>query len=451
MKDERFPPGFVWGAAMSAYQVEGAIDEDGRGESIWDRFSAEPGRVRAGDTGAIASDFYHRYRGDVALARELGLNGLRFSVAWPRILPEGRGRVNPAGLDFYDRLVEELLAAGIEPFATLYHWDLPQLLEDAGGWPTRATVDAFCEYAEAVVGRLGDRVRNWVTVNEPWVPAWQGYGVGLSGDGAHAPGRDSRKDALAAAHNLLLAHGRAVEIVRRDAPGAKVGITLNLAPNYPASESAEDVAAARESDGTGNRWFLDPVYRGVYPPDVVELYADDLPVVAAGDMDVISAATDFLGVNYYFPLRIKALASGGLAQVRRPGATITDMGEPWEVEPQGLVDLLLRLRDDYRPEAIHITENGAAFSDEQAHDGSVKDPERTAYLAGHVDAVARAIEQGAPVAGYFAWSLLDNFEWAHGYSKRFGLVYVHYPTLERIPKSSFHWYREFIAAQRAES
>jgi beta-glucosidase len=440
-----FPADFVWGAATASYQIEGAVDADGRGESIWDRFSATPGKVRNGDSGAIACDFFHRYADDVALMRELGLDSFRFSVAWPRVLPEGRGRVNDAGLDFYDRLVDVLLESGIQPCVTLYHWDLPQPLEDGGGWPARETVDAFAEYVEAVVGRLGDRVPRWITHNEPWVAAWLGYGWGL-----HAPGRTSEADALAAAHHLLLSHGRAVEILRRETPGAEVGITLNLMQDYPASSTEEDAAAARHVDGFRNRWFLDPVFRGEYPADLLEHFAASLPPIADGDLAAIATPIDVLGVNTYSRGVIGAGPDGGApTYVRVPDSEYTDMD--WEVYPDGLHDLLLRLRDDYAPARIAITENGAAFSDVRVHDGRVRDPERQAYLEQHVDAVARALVAGVPVTGYYVWSLLDNFEWQHGYSKRFGIVYVDYPTLERVPKASFAWYRDFIAAQRAAS
>jgi beta-glucosidase len=438
-----FPSDFVWGAASASYQVEGGADADGRGESIWDRFAATPGNVRNGENGAIACDFYHRYRDDIALMRELGLDAFRFSIAWPRIVPTGRGAVNTRGLDFYDRLVDALLEAGIEPFATLYHWDLPQVLEDAGGWPARATADAFVEYVDAVAGRLGDRVRRWITLNEPWVSAWVGYGWGH-----HAPGRVSERDALAASHHLLLAHGRAVEVLRRKSPRAQVGVTLNLSHVYPASQELADVAAARYVDGFNNRWFLDPIFRGAYPPDVLDHYAACAPDVRAGDLAEIARPIDFLGVNNYSRNLVQAGSDGnGPKHLRADGAQYTDMD--WEVYPDGLHDLLVRLRDDYAPPAIYITENGAAFPDVRGHDGRVHDPERRAYLESHVDAVRRAHDAGVPVRGYFVWTLLDNFEWAWGYWKRFGIVYVDFPTLERVPKDSFYWYRDFIAAQRA--
>jgi beta-glucosidase len=437
--DNTFPPDFLWGAATASYQIEGAVHEDGRGESVWDRFCATPGKVRNGDSGEPACDFYHRYPEDVALMRELGLDAFRFSIAWPRIVPSGRGPINEAGLDFYDRLVDELLAHGIEPFATLFHWDTPQALEDAGGWPSRATAKAFAEYTAAVVRRLGDRVRHWITHNEPWVHAWIGHSWGQ-----HAPGRTSEADAVAAAHHLLLSHGWAVDVIRAAAPGAQVGITLNLAQAYPASERLEDEAAARKVDGEGNRWFLDPLFRGAYPADLVERNELVAPVVQDGDLETISAPCDFLGVNNYFRFVVSDGVDGPRME-RVAESQHTDMG--WEVYPDGLHELLVRVARDYSPQAIYVTENGAAFGDVRVHDGQVHDPERTAYLQSHIDAVSRAIGDGAPVKGYFVWSLLDNFEWAFGYSKRFGIVYVDYPTLERVPKDSFHWYRDFIASQ----
>ena len=443
MTDEfAFPADFVWGAATAAYQVEGAVDEDGRGESIWDRFCATPGKVRNGETGAVACDFYHRFPDDIRLMHELGLDAFRLSIAWPRIFPEGRGRVNQSGLDFYDRLIDELLAQGVQPFPTLYHWDLPQALEDEGGWVARSTAEAFVAYAEVVAERLGDRVPHWITHNEPWVAAWLGYGTG-----EHAPGRASTDGALAAAHHLLLSHGWATEAIRRVVPDAQVGITLVLSPAYPASDSEADRLAAQNADGSHNRWFLDPVFRASYPADLLESFAPSAPPVEDGDLESIAAPLDFLGVNYYRRQVVRANPEGGPPLVvRDPDASYTAMD--WEIYPMGLFDLLVRVRDDYDPPPIYITENGAAFCDHVTHDGDVQDPERQAYVEAHVEAIASAIEAGVSMAGYFLWSFLDNFEWAHGYSKRFGIVYVDYPTLERVPKSSYRWYRDFIAKQR---
>jgi beta-glucosidase len=435
-----FPSDFTWGAATASYQIEGAAHEDGRGESVWDRFAATPGKVRNGDTGDIACDFYHRYPDDIALMRELGLDAFRFSIAWPRVLPEGRGRVNQAGLDFYDRLVDELLANGIEPFPTLFHWDTPQVLEDAGGWPARATAAAFVEFAEVVAERLGDRIRHWTTHNEPWVVAWIGHSWGV-----HAPGRTSEADAVAAAHHLLLSHGLTVEAIRRAAPGSRVGITLNLTHVYPATDTPEDEAAAWQVDGEANRWFLDPVFRGSYPADLLERNELVAPHLRDGDLETISVPIDFLGVNNYSRFVVRSGPTGPTFE-RDPEAQYTDMG--WEVYPDGLHRLLVRVGEDYSPAAIFVTENGAAFGDIRGHDGKVHDPERTGYLESHLAAVGRAIADGSPVKGYFVWSLLDNFEWSHGYSKRFGLVYIDYPTLERVPKDSFYWYRDFVASRR---
>ena len=430
-----FPSDFVWGAATAAYQVEGAATEDGRGESIWDRFSATPGNVANDDTGAIACDTYHRYAEDIRLMRTLGIGAFRLSVAWPRILPEGRGPVNRAGLDFYDRLVDDLLANGLDPYVTLYHWDLPQALEENGGWPVRDTVDAFTEYTEVVVARLGDRVRHWITQNEPWVISWLGYGLGV-----HAPGRTSDSDALAAGHHILLAHGRAAEVLRREAPDSEVGIAVDLVPMYPFSDTEADIEAAHREDGFRNRWFLDAVLGRGYPEDMLERYAEILPPIADGDLETIAAPLDFLGVNYYTRNVVRA----GVGEVATEGAEHTDMG--WEVYPDGLRDLLVRLHAEYELPDLYITENGAAFPDSR-NNGTVPDPRRIAYLGGHLDAVASAIADGVPVRGYFLWSLLDNFEWAFGYSRRFGIVYVDFETLERVPKDSFAWYRDFIAAQ----
>jgi beta-glucosidase len=434
-----FPADFLWGAATAAYQIEGAAREDGRGESVWDRFAATPGKVRNGGTGDIACDFYRRYPEDVALMRRLGLGAFRFSVAWPRVFPHGRGPLNQAGLDFYDRLVDELLENGVEPFATLFHWDTPQALEDEGGWTNRATVGAFVEYVEAVVGRLGDRVRYWITHNEPWVVAWLGHASGV-----HAPGRTNEADAVAAAHHLLLSHGRAVEAIRSLVPDARVGITHLITPAYPASSCSEDEAAAWQIDGEHNRWFLDPVFRGSYPSDLLERNEIVAPLVREGDLATIATPLDFLGVNNY--TRDLVSAGDGHPLLLRAEGAHTGMG--WEVFPEGLHRLLCRVAAEYAPPAIYVTENGAAYEDTRGHDGSVHDPERITFLDVYLDAVAQAVRDGVPVKGYFAWSLLDNFEWAQGYTKRFGLVYVDYPTLQRIPKDSFYWYRDFISSQR---
>jgi beta-glucosidase len=433
----RFPDGFTWGTATASYQIEGAVHEDGRGESIWDRFSHTPGKVVNGDTGDVACDHYHRWREDLDLMQNIGVNAYRFSVAWPRIVPGGRGSANPAGLDFYDRLVDGLLERDITPWVTLYHWDLPQVLEDQGGWPNRATADAFAEYSDAVTRRLGDRVKNWITLNEPWCSAFLGYF-----NGQHAPGRTEPNVWLEATHTLLLAHGQAVEVVRRNVPDAKVGITLNFSHTYPISESEADKAAARRWDGFFNRWFLDPLYGRGYPTDMLELYGrmGTAPKFDPADFDRIAAPTDFLGINYYNPafVRHDPDATGmQVGHVHVPGE-YTEMD--WLVYPQGLYDLLRRLASDYPTGPLYVTENGAAYPDEPPRDGRVDDPQRMAYYAMHVGACQQAIADGVPLAGYFAWSLMDNFEWAFGYTRRFGITYVDYDTQARTLKNSGRFY-----------
>jgi beta-glucosidase len=435
-----FPSDFLWGAATSAYQIEGAIDEDGRGASIWDTFCATPGKVQNGDSGAVACDSYHRYGPDIERMQELGLGAYRFSIAWPRILPEGRGRINGAGLDFYDRLVDDLLAAGIRPFVSLYHWDLPQALENAGGWPERATAEAFGDYVRIVAERLGDRVRDWLTQNEPYCISWLGYALGL-----HAPGRTDAAAAVAAAHHVLLSHGLAVEALRRESPEAQVGIVLDSWPVYPASDDPRDAAAAAEADGLRNRLFFDPVLRGSYPEDVLERLGDALPPVRDGDLATISVPIDFVGLNNYSRTIVTADDDGRPHSVTN-GRPTTEMG--WEIYPDGIHDVLVRLHRDYGVPSLYVTENGAAFPDVPRHDGRIEDRDRIDYLTQYLGAVARAIAEGVPIRGYFVWSLLDNFEWSYGYSKRFGLLYVDYPTLARIPKSSFYWYRDLIGAGR---
>ena len=442
MNDNAFPGDFVWGTATSSYQIEGAWNEDGKGESIWDRFSHTPGKIEDGSTGDVACDHYHRWREDVALMKEMGLHAYRFSIAWPRVLPEGRGRANPAGLDFYSRLVDALLEVEIEPFVTLYHWDLPQVLQDQGGWPARASAEAFVEYADLVSRRLGDRVKHWMTFNEPFVSALVGYL-----EGRHAPGHTDLDEALAAAHHLLLAHGWAVPVIRRNSPEAGVGIVLNLSGQVPASPSAADRAAAWRQDGIINRWFLDPLAARGYPGDIVQHYARPMDFVQAGDMEAMAVPLDFLGVNFYSRIVVRSKQVPEADNAPRtvfPSPERTEMG--WTVYPEGLYELLGRLHFDYRFPALYITENGAAYPDQVGPDGQVDDPSRVAYLKGHLAAAARAIAVGVPLRGYFAWSLLDNFEWAHGYTKRFGLIYVDYRTQRRVFKSSAHWYRRVIAA-----
>ncbi|MFE4171309.1 GH1 family beta-glucosidase [Streptomyces sp. NPDC056909] len=450
-----FPPGFLWGTATAAYQIEGAAQEDGRTPSIWDVYSRTPGRVRNGDTGDVATDHYHRWPEDIEIMSGLGVGAYRFSVSWPRVQPTGSGPASEKGLDFYRRLADGLLEKGIEPVVTLYHWDLPQHLEEAGGWPERDTAHRFAEYAGIVADALGDRVRTWTTLNEPWCSAFLGYGSGV-----HAPGRTDPADALRAAHHLNLGHGLAVRELRERLPaGAKVSVTLNLHHVRPLTGSEQDRNAVRRIDGVANRVFTGPMLTGAYPADVM---ADtegitDWSFVRDGDTELIHQPLDFLGVNYYSPTLVShhtgPAAHGsdghgasnhspwpGAGQVafhQTPGER-TAMG--WTIDPSGLYELLTRVRQDHPGLPVMITENGAAFDDYAAPDGEVRDPERIAYLRDHLAAVHRAIASGADVRGYFLWSLLDNFEWAYGYGKRFGTVHVDYPTQRRTLKSSAHWY-----------
>ncbi|MFG1829239.1 GH1 family beta-glucosidase [Micromonospora chersina] len=449
-----FPPGFLWGAATAAYQIEGAATEGGRTPSIWDTFSHTEGRTVAGHTGDVACDHYHRMPDDVRLMADLGLKSYRFSVSWSRVQPGGAGAVNAEGMDFYRRLVDELLGHGIEPWLTLYHWDLPQPLEDAGGWPARDTAGRFADYAQLVADALGDRVKYFTTFNEPWCSAFLGYGSGV-----HAPGRSDGADAVRAGHHLMLGHGLAVQALRAARPEAQLGITVNLYPVTPATDSPEDADAARRIDGLANRFFLDPVLRGAYPAD---LTADlrkvtDFGHVRDGDLAVISTPLDMVGVNYYSRHVVVAPVEGvereaywrspscwpGSEDVRfvTRGVPVTDMD--WEIDAPGLVETLERVHRDYTDLPLYVTENGSAFVDAVV-DGRVDDPDRLAYFDAHLRAAHAAISAGVPLKGYFAWSLMDNFEWAWGYTKRFGMVYVDYDSQLRIPKSSARWYADVI-------
>ena len=470
---EYFPEGFLWGVATAAYQIEGAPDEDGKGPSVWDTFSHTPGRVTHGDTGDIACDSYHRMDEDMALLSRLSVGAYRFSVSWPRIQPDGRGPANRAGLGYYSRLVDGLLERGITPVVTLYHWDLPQALQEAGGWAARDTAGRFAEYAAAVAGALGDRVRRWITLNEPWVAANQGYRTGT-----HAPGIKDPAQAAAATHHLLLAHGRAVPAIRAASPPAaaaappatagpsgatagpsgaapvQVGITLNLTQVRPADPAcAPDAELAAGLDAELNGVFIEPLLRGRYPARLRPERTPAPGVIADGDFAIIGAPIDFLGVNYYAPRIVTARPDGvlghgesplqgwpGAASVRPDGMPVTAMG--WLADPEGLRELLLRLRDDAPGLPLYITENGVACYDYVDPAGRVADSERIAYLGGHLRAAHRAISEGVDLRGYFAWSLMDNFEWAHGFSKRFGLVFTDYGTQRRIPKDSAAWFAE---------
>jgi beta-glucosidase len=430
----RFPTDFAWGSATSSYQIEGAVTEDGRGKSIWDRFCTVPGAIADGTDGAVACDHYHRFADDIALMGRLNLNAYRFSIAWPRILPAGRGTVNTAGLDFYDRLVDSLLAAGIQPHPTLYHWDLPQALEDEGGWPVRSTAEAFADFAEVVAGRLGDRVSNWMTLNEPYCSANLGY---LTGQ--HAPGRSSLPDSLAAAHHLLVGHGMAMERVRAAVPGTNVGIVLNFTPVTPIGSSPAGLDRQRIVDDVHNHWYVDPIGGLGYPKYTVDRLGWAQDEVRDGDMDLIARPIDMLGINFYTRQMI-----GALDGERDPRGALTAMG--WEVHPPALGDLLRGLHEKHNFPRYYITENGAAMPDETVVDGRVIDDDRLEYVAAHLAQVHQAMEDGVPVEGYFAWSLLDNFEWAHGYGPKFGLVAVDRATQHRTPKKSALWYAEVASS-----
>jgi beta-glucosidase len=451
-----FPPGFVFGAATAAYQIEGAVTEDGRGPSIWDTYSHTPGRTYQGHTGDVAVDHYHRYRDDVALMAGLGLSAYRFSVAWPRVVPEGGGRVEQRGLDFYRRLVDELLAVGVQPWLTLYHWDLPQALQDRGGWADRDTAERFAEYASVVVDALGDRVTHWSTLNEPMCSALLGHV-----SGAHAPGLQDPVAGARATHHLLLGHGLAAARLR-EAGVESLGVTLNFTPMSPASQDPADVDAARRLDGQQNRMFLEPVVNGAYPADVVaDLEAAGAPLpVRDGDLEVIAAPLDWLGVNYYFEQTVRAGARppgkpptsfiGGETVVELdPEGPTTTMG--WGISPQAFTDLLLWIGGRAPGLPLVVTENGSAWDDEVDAEGAVHDPERVDFLVRHLTAMATAMERGADVRGYFAWSLLDNYEWARGYAQRFGLVHVDYETQRRTVKDSGLAYAELLRRHRDAS
>ena len=443
----KFPQDFTWGTATAAYQIEGAAREDGRKDSIWDVFSHTPGRVANGDTGDVADDHYHHWKEDIKLMKELGYKAYRFSLSWPRILPDGVGRVNQAGIDFYNHLIDELLAADITPLVTLYHWDLPAALP--GGWLERSTADAFSAFTAVVAMAFGDRVKKWITINEPFCASFLSYK-----HGRHAPGVRDPYKALVAAHHVLLAHGMAVPILRAEVPEARVGITLNEGPFYPATGSKQDIDTARRADGELNRWFIDPVYGRHYPADMLRDYVRDGVLdstepgfIHQGDMEKIAAPTDFLGLNYYTRSIINTEINIGnfpdnVNTRPEPDENHTEMG--WEIFPFGMYETICRAYFTYKPKEILITENGASYSDGPDVTGRVRDTRRIAYLQSHIGAVGRAIRAGVPVTGYFVWSLLDNFEWAFGYDQRFGIIYVDYTTLKRYPKDSAFWYGEVV-------
>jgi beta-glucosidase len=440
----QIPDGFVWGVATSAYQIEGAVAEDGRRPSIWDTFAHTPGKVVGGGTGDVACDHYHRWRDDIEVMKALGVAAYRFSVAWPRVIPDGDGPVNQPGLAFYDRLVDALLAAGITPYPTLYHWDLPQALQDRGGWTSRQTAELFGEYASVVAGTLGDRVTQWCTLNEPFCSAWIGHL-----EGRHAPGIADISAAVPASYHLLLAHGLGAQAIRAQAPGAQVGLVNLLGACEPASDRDADIEATTRCDGHANRWWLDPVFGRGFPADMVRLYGVDLPI-QAGDLETIAAPLDWMGVNYYAPTIVADDPDGPPPQAKAVPApagarrTLLD----WEVRADGLEQVLLRVTRDYGISRLYVTENGSAWADTVTEDGRVHDGERARYLDEHLAVCGRAVERGAPLAGYFAWSLMDNFEWADGYEPRFGLVYVDFETQRRVVKDSGERYAELIRSHR---
>ncbi len=443
MSKHLFPEDFLWGAATAAYQIEGSPDADGKGESIWDRFSHTPGKIMNDENGDLASDHYRRYRQDVDMMADLGLNAYRFSISWPRIFPEGGGRANKKGLDFYRRLLEQLHSHNIKPAVTLYHWDLPQALQDKGGWNNRDTVNYFAEYAAFMYENLDLPVDRWITLNEPWVAAFLGHTMSL-----HAPGLNDFSLSLQVAHNLLLGHGWAVKMFREakrdDEP---IGIALNLTSIQPFSDKEADLSAAWRTDGFMNRWFLDPIFKGSYPKDMVEIYDQSfkLPRIEDGDHEIIAGPIDFLGINNYTRYLVQAGRSEGNFTgnfVNPSESEYTEMG--WEVYPQGIYQLLTRVNNDYGNLPLYITENGAAFPDYLNKDGTVDDPRRINYLQSYLLEAWKAIQDGVPLKGYYVWTLMDNFEWSFGYSKRFGLIYVDYSTQKRYYKNSAFWYQKVI-------
>jgi beta-glucosidase len=440
MKSMRFPTDFLWGAATAAYQIEGAWNEDGKGESIWDRFCHTPGKIINADTGDIACDHYHRFPEDIALMRQLGLKAYRFSISWPRVLPTGYGRENPEGLDFYDRLVDVLLSANIEPFITLHHWDLPQTLQERGGWLNRDNLAYFADYAILMVKRLGDRVLRWATLNEPGDIADAGYG-----SGEHAPGiKDDWKSVRQVMHNLLVAHGLAVQAIREVNPALEVGIVLDVWGVDPISDEPADTVAADLVWNSQRISFLHPIFQGYYHPSMLDAYGEKSPEIQAGDMALISQELDFLGINSYS--RTLVGARGVISRV--PGSEYTDMG--WEVCAPAFRRMLNRINRDYTLPPIYITENGAAFPDVVARNGEIHDDRRLDYLRQHIAQVYLAMEDGVDVRGFFVWTLLDNFEWGHGNTKRFGLIHLDFDTQQRTIKDSGEWYSRVIASNSIE-
>lgn len=436
----QFPKDFLWGAATAAYQIEGAYDEDGRGLSIWDTFTRVPGNIHNGDNGDIACDSYHRYEEDIALMKELGIQTYRFSISWPRILPNGTGEVNLKGLDYYHRLVDKLLENGIEPFCTLYHWDLPQALQDMGGWKNRATIDAFVRYAEIIFKEFTGKINYWVTFNEPWCVSFKSHYIG-----DQAPGEKNLQSALDVAHHLLVAHGKTVQLFRQLGTSGQIGYAPNVSWHEPFSDRQVDIDACRRRVGWMVEWFMDPVYKGEYPEFMKEVFAAKGANVhiQPGDMETISQPIDFLGINYYMGSVSRYKQGEGLFDLEEvnEGYDRTDFN--WPIYPRGFYKVLVHIKECYGSIPIYITENGACYNDEPA-EGRVRDVKRVDYLRKHLIQLSRAIESGVDVKGYMTWSLMDNFEWAVGYSKRFGLIHVDYNTLARTKKDSFYWYKKVI-------
>ena len=430
-----FPQGFYWGTATASFQIEGASREDGKGESIWDRFCATPGKILTGETGDPACDSYHRYADDIALMKAMNNNAYRFSITWPRVVPDGDGAISQAGLAYYDRLVDGLLEAGIAPFATLYHWDLPQALQDKGGWASRATIDAYVRYCDVTVTKLGDRVKNWMTFNEPWCVSILSNLIG-----EHAPGLHDEKIALQVAHNVLVSHGLVVPVIRQRCPDGKVGIVLNFEPTYPNTDTEADAKAARLHHAKYNEWFLNPISGRGYPQDAWADYGANVPQVEPGDIEKMSPALDFLGVNFYTRRVVHNSAGGSGTRVLHQRDNDNVSGRDWEINPQALYDLLTWLHKDYGFKQVLVTENGISLKDEVEADGSIHDPARIDYIRQHLDVVLKLIKEGMPLGGYFVWSLMDNFEWAFGTASRFGLCWTDFETQKRTLKDSAHWY-----------
>jgi len=441
-----FPHDFAWGAATASYQLEGGVNADGRGETIWDRFSHTPGAIRTGEVGDVACDHYHLFARDVAMMGDLEHRAYRFSISWSRLFPDGRGKLNAKGLGFYESLVDALLAKGIDPYVTLYHWDLPQALQDRGGWGSRDTADRYADYAAAAFEALGDRVKHWMTHNEPWCTAYLGYAMGI-----HAPGLKDFGLAVRATHHLMLSHAKAVDRYRGLNLGGSIGVALNLWPMYPAGDSPRDAEAVRAADGHYNRWFLDPVFKGTYPEDTLAQLRQEgvAPRIAPGDLDVLAKGRpDFLGINYYMRHIVAHSDTARFGfESRKPayaGARFTEMG--WEVFPEGLYDLLARVDRDYGHPVLYVTENGMACTDDRRKDGRVEDDDRIAYLRDHFAEAHRLIQDGVKLKGYFVWTLMDCFEWHDGFSMKFGLVHMDPKTLVRTPKMSALWFRDVIRA-----